>query len=546
MGSPVNAPADAMDHPRWVGLTFGQSAVAICLLHLTLGLVLYEPTLFPGGDNAIYMILGESLGSGSGYRDLYLPALPLHAKYPPLLPALLAVLGWFGGVHLFKFAMLACTVSAVWLTIRVGRQLLGDGPALLAGSLLAVNPVLLEYAHYVLSEAPFVALVLLALWAAGRPGTGAFVLAVVAAAAAFLTRTAGLTVLVAIPLAAALSRSFRRAGIAGSLGAVVMLGWGLYQRWAAPSQAGYLQELILRNPYDPGAGSVGGGELLARAAGNAWAYVSRVAPETLTGLDPAPTAIALLGVLLTALALFGWVRQVQERVGAAELFMLLYAGLICTWPTVWTDRRLLLPLLPLMILFAVLGARHLRESLRAAGGAWLGRVAVPALAAVIALPSLAFVVRRAPLRVECVARYRNGDPCDQPALASLYAAARWTRNNTEPDAIIANRKPSLFYWYSRRRGDLYRYSSETESVIRGLEEMGADYVVVDQVSGTTARYLLPAIQTHRFRFEGVYEGGEPPTYVLRFLEPPTTALRPGEAGRWEGSSIADGNVKMLP
>jgi hypothetical protein len=524
----VGSPADEIDRQRWIGLTFGQSALAVCLLHAVLGLILYEPTLFPGGDNANYMILGESLRSGAGYRDLYLPTEPLHAKYPPLFPALLAVLGWLGGLQLYKLAMLACTITAVWLTIQIGRRLLGDGPGLLVGFLLAVNPVLLEYAHYVLSEAPFVALILLALWAAGQSGKRGYGLAVVAAIAAFLTRTAGLTVLLAIPLAAALSQRFRRATLAGGIGLAVMLLWGLYQRWAAPDQAGYLQELALRNPYDPAAGSVGLAGLFARAAGNAWTYVSRVLPQTLTGLDPiaVPILITLIGVVLATLVLVGWVRRVQEHVGAAELFVLLYAGLICVWPEVWTDRRFLLPLAPFLLLFAVSGARQVGESWRPRLGAWVSRASTPALALLIVLPALAFVARQAPLRTGCVARYRAGDPCDPPALASLFAAARWAQANTEPDAIIANRKPSLFYWHSRRRGDLYRYSTETEVVIRGLEEMGADYVVVDQVSGTTLRYLVPAIQTHRLRFEGVYEGGQPPTFVLRFLAPPTTALRP--------------------
>lgn len=528
----MGSPADENDPPRWIGLTFGQSTLAVCLLHVALGLVLYEPTLFPGGDNANYMILGESLRSGAGYRDLYLPTEPLHAKYPPLFPALLAALGWLGGLQLYKLAMLACTVTAVWLTIRIGRQLLGDGSALLVGVLLAVNPVLLEYAHYVLSEAPFVALVLISLWAAGRSGGRGFGLAVLTAIAAFLTRTAGLTVLLAIPLAAALSRRFRRASLAGGAGLAVMLAWGVYQRWAAPEQAGYLQELALRNPYDPAAGSVGLGGLFARAAGNAWTYVSRVLPQTLTGLDPmgAPTVLTLIGVALAALVLVGWVRRVQERVGAAELFVLLYAGLICMWPEVWTDRRFLLPLAPLLLVFSVSGAHHVGEIWRPRLGAWAARAPTPVLVLLIALPALGYVVRQAPLRTECVALYRAGDPCDQPALASLYAAARWAQANTEPEAIIANRKPRLFYWHSQRRGDLYRYSTETEAVIRGLEQMGADYVVVDQVSGTTPRYLVPAIQTHRLRFEAVYEGGQPPTFVLRFLEPPTTALGPAPDG----------------
>ena len=519
----------------WLGLTFGQATFAICSLHAVLALLLYEPTLFPGGDNANYMILGESLRSGAGYRDLYLPGQPLHAKYPPFFPALLAMLGWLGGVQVFKLAMLACTSVAVWLTAQIGLRFLGASAALLAALLLALNPVLLEYSHYVLSEAPFLALLLLALWAAERPGRIGFGLAVAAAVGAFLTRTAGLTILLALPLAAGLARRVGRAATAAVSGLAVMLVWALYQRGAAPDQAGYIQELVLRDPYDPAAGSVGFSGLFARAAGNAWAYASRVLPETLTGLDSAaaPTPVALLGVALAALILVGWIGRAQERVGATEWFVLMYAGLICVWPEVWTDRRFLLPLAPLLLLFAISGGLRAGERIAKGSPRWTTRAVTAVLAAVIAIPSLAFVARQAPARIECVSLYRLGEPCDLPALASLYDAARWARANTEPDAVIANRKPSLFFWHSRRRGDLYRYSTDPDAVIRGLEEMGADYVLVDQVSGTTLRYLVPAIQAHRMRFEGVYQGGDPPSVLLRFLAAPTTAAR--SASPREGS-----------
>jgi len=130
------------------------------------------------------------------------------------------------------------------------------------------------------------------------------------------------------------------------------------------------------------------------------------------------------------------------------------------------------------------------------------------------------------LRLACVAAYRTGAPCDPPAMASFYEAARWAAENTEPGAVIANRKPSLFFWFSRRQGDLYRYSTEPQLVLQGLEEMGADYVVVDQVSGTTFRYLVPAIQEYRDRFQLVYESGDPPTLIFRYTGAPVTAARP--------------------
>ena len=115
------------------------------------------------------------------------------------------------------------------------------------------------------------------------------------------------------------------------------------------------------------------------------------------------------------------------------------------------------------------------------------------------------------------------NPCDPPAYASLYEAARWARDNTPPSAVIANRKPRLFFWYSQRRGDVYPYSTDTDIVLEELDRMGANYVVIDQVSGTTGRYLIPAIQANRSRFEPVYQEGTPPTLILRILPSLETA-----------------------
>ena len=136
---------------RAAGLSFGAWVFIAAGVHFVVGLLLYEPALFPGGDNADYMILGESLRTFEGYRDLHLPGSPVHTKYPPGYPVLLAVLGWIGGGQLFKLASLALTTATVWLTATWGRKVAGPLPAILAAGVLALNPVLLEYSHYVLS-----------------------------------------------------------------------------------------------------------------------------------------------------------------------------------------------------------------------------------------------------------------------------------------------------------------------------------------------------------------------------------------------------------
>lgn len=494
---------------------FGLAALGFAFVHLLLGLLVFEPTLFPGGDNAGYLILGDALRSGEGYRDLHLPGTPLHARYPPLLPVMLAGLGWIGGVHVAKVAILLTTAATVWATAHFGRRWIGAGPALAAAGLLAVNPTLLEYGHYILSEGPFVLLIVAALWLSQRDdGRGAW-LAMGAAIAAFATRTAGMTLLIALPLAWLLARQYRRAAWTMLVAVGTLAAWALYQGWAAADQPGYLAVLLLVDPYSPEAGAVDFAGLIERAAQNCWAHVSRVLPDILLGAGGGSGGgRTVLGLTAAAAALVGWTSAVRGRLGAPEIFTVLYAGLIALWPSVWTDQRFLLPLMPVVLLLALSSLWRLpvRPGVR-----WL-RPAVPVVVAIFGVTWAANVI---PGRVACIASYRADRPCDVPASSSLYASARWARENTPPEAVIANRKPRLFYWYSRRRGDVYPFSADAATVMEGLDAMGASYVVVDQVSGTTGRYLIPAIRAFPSRFEVVYEGGEPTTVILRLL--PATA-----------------------
>ncbi len=538
----------------WAGI-----AVA---LHVLVGFLLYDPTLFTGGDNAGYMILGDALRSLRGYLDLHLPETPLHTKYPPGYPAALAVLGLIGGLQVYKLFSLACTAAAAWLIYRTGRRLFSTRVALGASFLFAVNPVLLEYSHWVLSEAFFVAAVLFSVAAyAGvaertddpsatvRDGArsdsprsatllqrlrvlppASWTLGLGAALAAFLIRTAGLPLLLAVLAFHALRREWRRLAVSAALVAVVAGGWIVYGQMVGGSQ-GYLNELLMRNPYDPSAGTVGLAGLVERGAVNLWTYVSAVLPGALTGRrlqgDAGGTLTTLLGLAVTGLALAGWLARGRERIGLAELFTFLYVGLIAVWPDVWTDRRFLLPVLPLLLLYAV-------GAVERAGTRWNlpGRGAlVVGTAALLTLPALHSAGTRAPERVRCLQAYADGSPCVAAPWASFIDAARWSRDNLPPGAIVVNRKPRIFFWLSGRQGRVYRFTDEPDLLMDDLEAADADFVVIDQVSGTTARYLVPAVRANPERFEMLYQEGRPPTYVLRLRsEPPVALLGTGASG----------------
>lgn len=521
----------------------------LLVLHVVLGALHWEPVLFTGGDNVVYMILGKALASGTGYVDLHLPGAPLHSKYPPVYPALLAVADLFGGLQVSKALSLLLTTGAVGLTGLLGRRLFRPTVGIGAAAVMAVNPVLLQYSHWVLSEAPFTFLVLASLWAwerredeldAAHGGAIWGWLPLALAAAAFLTRTAGLPLLVIAVVVPALRHRWKEAGLAAVAATAAAGGWAAYQAIAAPAEAGYVGELLMVNPYEPSAGTVGVAGLLARAATNSWLYVSTILPlsylqEPGVGRPSAGIPASAAGLVVLALAVVGWADRALSRLGAPELFAVLYAGLIVLWPSVWSDQRFLLPLLPLLTIYALGGASRAisRVAARASGGrdalAASGAVALMALAAVGLGGREA--AARVPDRIGCFAGWKQGAPCLPPAFRTFFDLARWAGDHTPPDAIVANRKPQFFWWFSRRKGDVYPFADRPEVVLEGLDEMGADYVVFDQISTTTLRYLRPAILERADRFELVHRTDPPETLLLRFLPEPRTAERPLVPGR---------------
>ena len=95
--------------------------------------------------------------------------------------------------------------------------------------------------------------------------------------------------------------------------------------------------------------------------------------------------------------------------------------------------------------------------------------------------------------------------------------AKISKNSIGADAIVACRKPNMFYLYANRRTVVYAFTSDSEELIEDLEEKEVDYVVLEQLGySSTGRYLAPAVGAHPHRFTRVYNLDDPATWVMEF------------------------------
>jgi hypothetical protein len=515
-------------------------ALGLAALHAVLALATLQPAPHPGGDNAVYLALARGLLEGEGYRDFFDPAAPRHTQFPPGFPAIVAgalLLGAQPWVPLkgmvVAFSAAAVALTFLWL-LRRRRPLAAVGVALL----VAIGPGVLRLAHTELSDVPFWTFTMAALlaWeraprrAAGRVAAGAL-----AVAAAYLVRTAGVTLVAAAAISFALRRRWRHAVILAAGVVPPLAAWALWSRGGG----GYADAFRHVNPYDPGAGTVGPRDLLLRLWENVGAYADRHLPMLLTGSES--RLLLPLTVAVVVLAAYGWASRVR-RPGVAEVFLPLYLAMLLVWPVAWAGTRFLLPVLPLLLAYAGEGLwRAARETRGRVPPAAAGAVAV-ALVALAALPALG---RDVGAGAVCRADYRAGDryACEHPARRDFYRIAEVAAEILPEGSVVINRKPSLFHAISGHPGRVQPYSRDPETFFRAAREAGARYVVVDQLDAISSHYLVPVLMRRPAAFCAVHALGPDRTALMGILPGAETAP---DAGADPGAAAAEIGFTRCP
>lgn len=477
---------------RFVARNAVPLAASLAVAHAILSLLTFLPQPHTGGDNAAYITLGRSLLDHHALLSLWDPAQPPHTQYPPVFPGILAIamaMGLESWAQL-KLVMAVLSTAAVALSFlwieRRHRPLLALG----AASILAFSPGVLEQGHWILSDVPFWCLTMLAVWSLDRlrPGqSGRFAIGVAATVLAYLTRSAGLPLLLAVTGWLALRRQWRHLAAFAAAALPFVLWWWLRAR----SQGGvdYVGQFWFVNPYAPELGRIGAVDLFDRVLENATKYVTIHLPILLIGTTGAIPVALSFGTF--GLALFGWMRRLRRR-ALVELFLAFYIALLLVWPAVWSGERFLLPALPILLCYAGDALTRVISRLRR-------HALVPAGAAVVAIVVVAGVpahIRAVRFSGECMYEYRTGDryPCMAPAWRDFFETGDWAATALPDGAAVLSRKPRLFYVISGGHpGRNYPMSSDPAELVRAADDTGARHIVFDQLGRLSQEYLAPAV-----------------------------------------------------
>ncbi|MDZ4798098.1 MAG: hypothetical protein SGI92_08045 [Bryobacteraceae bacterium] len=184
-------------------------------------------------DDALYVVAGKSIADGLGPKISSMPKEPAQTKYPPGLPLLISLV-WkahprFEGIRpwltllAWSFVPLLCGLLFV-LYRRWGVPVSGAWTLV---ALLALNGNLALFGTLVMSEVLFTALLAATMIAVDRQR---WLLAGLLGACAFLTRTTGLVLLVAVPVGVWMHRRHWKGLIVSAVLLPFAAAWSLWTR----------------------------------------------------------------------------------------------------------------------------------------------------------------------------------------------------------------------------------------------------------------------------------------------------------------------------
>lgn len=188
-------------------------------------------------DDGIYVTTARALATGEGYKIISLPYEPAQTKYPPFYPFLLSLIWRLypqfpQNLPWMMLLSVGATISFLALTYRylVKQGYATRSQALIVVAMAALNWRTIILATGLYSEMIYAGLSVSALYLAERyekqrGGSITGLLVGVLMGLAFLTRSSGLTLLIAVGAYYVIRRQWQKAALVVGVASLFVIGW---------------------------------------------------------------------------------------------------------------------------------------------------------------------------------------------------------------------------------------------------------------------------------------------------------------------------------
>ncbi len=492
----------------------------------------FIPTPFTGGDNAHYWSLAESITIGS-YNRLYSPGTPPETSTLPGLPLLLAP---FFAIDEYAFLPAKIVISffcfLVGLFFSYKLYRLCGWPSLLAFltvTLLAVNIRISEFSHWILTESPSFLLITASVFCfekfiKSKSKRYLLIVTGLISSYAVYVRIASVPIILAIIIYLLLKKEWRLLGLYLTTIAISFLPWLLWLLVKSGEAGNFYLSHLLSNEAGGSGETMGGADLLFRLWGNFRTYnfghIPNLLFSSLNGSFSQPRPlVTIIGILLLPLWAGSLASKLRTKnLGISALLFVFYIGMLYFWAhPKWSTVRYLVGAAPIIVFLVIDGVSAYQKFFKKQVLDYIQY----SIIIVAIISSLIQYIPEAKKATRIRHLYSNGVKLAgyHPVEVNFVKSCQWIRNNTPKESILVSRKPRLSYMWSKRTGYTYNFTQNTAVIMAEIDSIGANYVIIDRISGTTQAYLIPTIQAYPHRFETVYQTSEPKTFVLKVLPP---------------------------
>lgn len=516
------------DYGKWL---YPLSLVVIFLISFN---YIFNSKIDLNGDNCSYYMLATSIAQGHGFADITNDAYTPSNVFPPGYPLLMSIVRLFTGSFLAQKIMngLFLLASSLLMFHFFKKQQIRQSVAVVAAALMLVNFQVLHFATMMMSEMSFLLFSVLSLYALYRSEEkGApfwknpfFYLTIFFAAYGYHIRTQGIAMVAAIAGFFLFTRKWKEmlGFIAGF--ALCLLPWMLRNKILGLGQSRYLDMIAMSNSWRPEEGTLGISEIISRFFDTLQMLVTKAIPNSMVPYlnvnYNAPTTLLewLVGIII--LLLFTYGAQQLNRYKYVFWFYILGTLCVISLFSAPSGNRYLTSALPFIETAVFIGLYTLLSV--ATRRLNIGKQFSPYILAVICLFAC---------MPKLNALHKINSAQFPPNYANFFRIGEEVHKRLPKQTVVCSRKPELFYMFSKGAVCGYQWTEDDRTLIKGLLDSKADYVVLEQLGfSSTVRYLYPAINKHPELFRVVIHLKNPDTYLLQFDREKAAKMLSQDAG----------------
>jgi len=512
--------------------------LGVLTISLLLSILLFDIKLHIGGDDASYILWAKDFAHHG--------ILPVGFKTPGYT-FVIAFFIWIFGFHIFalKLTSVLFYLGSIISFFFIFRRKLDPITFLTCLSFFAINVAVLDYSHHVYSEMLYLLIQIggfYYLWKSeeSAESTRSIFIVALLGMAGFYVRAVGGTFPLAVMCWYLIQKKWKNVLIFAAFSVLLYLPLKLLELSHGTVVMGQASAIFMVNPYNPTLGNETISGFMNRIVSNIAFHLNYLFPASLSlphwdhlGVSNGqlfPDFEAFISVMFSAIMLFGcyfaW-RKGSKAILFLALYLVVYVLFLCfALQTIFPTVRYLVPVIPLMILFFLMGAQWclhkiFRTQLVKTAAYKRGFLFV---VVVFLFSNLYYIKDGIDINLPVLKANLQGNEFfgyTQDWINYLHTC-QWISNQLpkESTAVIC-RKPEFFRIYAPDFNVYGAYNVEAihpDTIVSHWKLWRMTHLLYDNFQWTTTlrRYVQPVAEKYPQMFEMVHqEGTQDPSYVFR-------------------------------